>query len=149
MVDDHVGHHLDVLGERADVVPRSQTFIYLGVVDGVEACIAAVDRVKEGQEVDAAKNTMKRPLQQCIQLRKSTTGQAVYIGHELNLVLHALPSRAGVLINNTATAATASKHPARRMTLSGRPPSTLSYSSGSVTIWINMGMTMKMLKMPM
>ena len=89
MVDDHVGHHLGARRERGDVVPRPQPRIDLRVVDRVEPGVGAVDRMEERQHVDAAERPCSGPSSRSLQLAERPAGQAIDVGDQLRLVLHA------------------------------------------------------------
>ena len=92
MIDDHVGHHLGARRERRHVVPRSQPRIDLRVIDRVEPGVSAVDRMEERQQVDATEQSLQRPLEQMLELAERPAGQAIDVGDELRLVLHARQS---------------------------------------------------------
>ena len=129
VVDDHVGHHVDVAGERLDVRPVAQPRVDAGVVGGVESGVGAVDRIEEGQQVHAAEHAVQRAGKQRLQVSQRAAAEAVNVGDQLNLVLHdgAVATSAGRAwrTNSTATAAHNSSAPARRITLRGSPPSRL------------------------
>ena len=44
MVDDQVGQYFRAIAQGAHIVPRTQAWVDLGVVDGIEAGIGAVYR---------------------------------------------------------------------------------------------------------
>ena len=81
--------------QRAHVAPVAQARVDLGVVDGVEAGVGAVDGVEEGQQVHAAEHA--RPAgrrSSALQVGQAAAAQAVDVGDELDLVLHAMRSAA-------------------------------------------------------
>ena len=49
MVDDEIGHDLEVLPEGTDLGPAPEPGIDLGVIDRVETRIRAIDRREERQ----------------------------------------------------------------------------------------------------
>jgi hypothetical protein len=64
MVDDEIGHDVRFGGERHDVVPVAEARVDARVVARIEACIGAVDRVEEGQDVNAGEEAAERPPEQ-------------------------------------------------------------------------------------
>ena len=64
MIYDQIGHQIRALGQRAHVVPRTQPWINLGVIDWIEARIGAVRLPKEGQQMDAAEKSSKWSVRQ-------------------------------------------------------------------------------------
>ena len=54
MVDDEVGHDVDVRSERRDVAPVAEPRVDARVVARIEPRIGGVDRVEERQHVNAA-----------------------------------------------------------------------------------------------
>ena len=72
MVDDQIGHEICALGQRAHVVPRAQPWIDLSVIDWIEARIGAIDRPKEGQQMNAAEQSSQWPVtEQRLKLAKA------------------------------------------------------------------------------
>jgi hypothetical protein len=114
-----------VFCEGLDVGPGAQARVDLRVVDRVETGVGAVDRVEERQQVHTAEDAGQRAVarEQRRHFAQAAAAQAIDVGDELNLILHAFSS--AVRTNNTHTAATMSKVPASRITLAGLPPSRL------------------------
>ena len=79
MIHDQVGHDAGVRRERRDVSPGAETVIDLCMVGRIEACIGAIDRMKERQHVDAAEQAVQRPVEQLAQMLKGAARQAVDI----------------------------------------------------------------------
>ena len=76
-------------GHGAHVVPRAQLWIYLGVIDWIEAGIGAIDRPKEGQQMNAAEQSSQRPvIEQRLKLAKAAARKTIDVSDELDLVLH-------------------------------------------------------------
>ena len=90
VVDDHIGHDLQLRGECCDVAPLAQSRIDLGVVDRIEARIGAVDRQVERQQMNATKNAGQQAAgtEQLGQLVQRSTAESVDVGDELDGVVH-------------------------------------------------------------
>ena len=82
MVDDEVGHHRALVSEASDVAPRADAGIDSSVIDRVEAGVGTVDRIEEGQDVDAAEHAVQRPVEQ-IRERREIRRQSIGVGDEL------------------------------------------------------------------
>src|SRR5580692_10899865 len=54
VIDDEIGHDLDVAAERTNVIPGAESGVDLRVIDRIEAGIGAVDRPEERQQMHAA-----------------------------------------------------------------------------------------------
>jgi len=67
MIDDHVGHQIPALAQRAHLVPGPKPGIRLRVVDRIEARIGAVDRPVKGQKMRAAEQPLERSLEQILE----------------------------------------------------------------------------------
>ena len=92
-----------LFGKGRDVVPRSQPRIHLGVIDGVEAGIGAVDWMEERQHVDAAERARQRPVEQALKIVERAAGQPIDVRDELGLILH----QSGIAPDTRATIAPA------------------------------------------
>ena len=62
MIHNQIGHQIRALGQRAYFVPRAQPGIDLSVIDWIEARIGAIDRPKEGQQMNAAEQSSQWPV---------------------------------------------------------------------------------------
>ena len=93
VVDDHVGHHVSAGRKRRDVVPRPETSIDLRVVDRIEACVGAVDRMEDGKHVDAAEDVGERSVEQMPQISKRSAREAIDVRDQLCLILHGTAMR--------------------------------------------------------
>ena len=62
--------------------------IGLRVVDRIEAGVGAVDRPVERQQVRAAEQALERSIEQILEFAKSSAGEAVDVGDELDLISH-------------------------------------------------------------
>ena len=103
VIDDHVRHDVHAFGKGRDVVPRSQARIHLGVIDGVEAGIGAVDWMEERQHVDAPERARQRPVEQALKIVERAAGQPIDVRDELRLILH----QSGIAPGTLATIAPA------------------------------------------
>ena len=90
VVDDDVGHHVDVLRQFTDALPVAQTGIDLGVVNRVKTRVGPIDFVKERQQVNPAKNPLQGAAQEFAQFIQRLTAKTVDISDQLNLVFHFL-----------------------------------------------------------
>ena len=88
VVDDGVDHDVVGLGEFCDVVPAAETFVDLGVVDRVEACVGAVERGEERQDVNAVVHAIEASAQNVGHRLERAVAKAVGVGDELHLVFH-------------------------------------------------------------
>jgi hypothetical protein len=88
VVDDEIGHDGGSRREGLDVVPRAETGIDLRVVDRIESGVGSVDRMKEGEQVNAAERFFQRTLEERRQVAKPTTREPIHVGDELRLVDH-------------------------------------------------------------
>src|SRR6185369_9165517 len=95
VIDDHVGHDLDIGRQCTHVIPTTQTFVHLRMVYGIEARIRAVDGMKEGQQVHATEQSGQRAREQLPQTAQRAA-ETICVADQLNLVLHPgeLPSDA-------------------------------------------------------
>ena len=83
MVDDHIAHHVDLLRQRAQVLPVAQARVNLGVVDGVKTGVGAIDGIKKRQQVHATKHPGQRAGGVCKQrgqFTQTALSQAIDIG---------------------------------------------------------------------
>ncbi len=87
VIDDDVGHHVDLASDRAHVFPGAEALIHFGVIDRVEAGIRAVDRMKEREQVHPTEQPRKRSLQQLTE-PVQCAAESVGVRDELNLILH-------------------------------------------------------------
>ena len=88
MIDNQIGHHLDVGRERRDVGPRPDAGIDLAVIDWVEAGVRPVDRMKEGKDVHASEYLAQRSVQQLPKIAERATRKPIDVRDQLRLVLH-------------------------------------------------------------
>lgn len=76
------------LGELGDVIPVAKAGVDLGVVDRVEACVRAIERGEERQNVHALVYAVESRAQNVGHRSKIAVTQAIRIGDQLNFVLH-------------------------------------------------------------
>ena len=76
------------LGELGDVIPVTEAGVDLGVVDRVEACVRAIERGEERQNVHALVHAVESRAQNVGHRSKVAVTQAIRIGDQLNFVLH-------------------------------------------------------------
>ena len=60
----------------------------LGSLDGIETGIGAIDRPEEGQQVNAAEQSVERSVQQNLKLMQAAAGEAIDVSNQLDLILH-------------------------------------------------------------
>ena len=72
MVDDQIGHDGRPRRERLDVGPGAETRIDLRVVDRIEARVGAVDRMEEGQQVNAGERVLERTVEEWQQVAETS-----------------------------------------------------------------------------
>ena len=58
------------------------------MIDRIETCVRAVDRIEERQEMHAAEKTVQRPREQRIKLDEPAAGQPIHVSDQLDLVMH-------------------------------------------------------------
>jgi hypothetical protein len=92
VIDDEIGHDLDVAAEGANVVPGTEPCINLRVIDGIEAGIGSVNWAEERQQMNAAKQSGERAIEKLMKFAQTAPGETIYIRSQLDLVPH-LPSR--------------------------------------------------------
>ncbi len=92
MIDDQIGYQVDILAQFLDVCPASKTGIDLRVINGIEAGICSMNRIIEGEKMDAAKQASQWTCKASVQRLDVASAQAIYISNELHLVLHAVGS---------------------------------------------------------
>ena len=88
VIDNQIGHHVDVGRERRDVGPRADAAIDLAVIDRVEAGIRPVDRMKEGEDVHAPEHLAQRSVQQLPKIAERAARKSIDVRDQLRLVLH-------------------------------------------------------------
>ena len=88
VVDDGVDHDVVGLGKLGDVVPAAETLVDLGVVDRVEACVGAVERGEERQDVNAVVHAVEAGAQNVGHRLDGAVAKAVGVSDELHLVFH-------------------------------------------------------------
>ena len=88
MVDDEVGDEVELVAEGLDFVPSTEAGVNLGMVDGIESSIGAVDGVEEGQQVHATEEVGERTVEEALEFFEAGSGEAIDVSNELNLILH-------------------------------------------------------------
>jgi hypothetical protein len=88
VIDDQICHDLDVLAERAHVVPSAEPRIDSGVIDWIEAGIGAVDRIKKWKQMHSAEYTFQLSLKEALKLPEPSFGKTVDVCDQLRLILH-------------------------------------------------------------
>ena len=88
MVDDGVDHDAVGLGKFGDIVPAAEARVDLGVVDGVEACIRAVEWSEERQDMHAVIHAVETGAQNVGHRAEGAVAEAIGVGDELHFVFH-------------------------------------------------------------
>lgn len=85
MIDDKVGHHVDIIAQFTHIVPVTQSWVNLPVVDRIETGISAINGIKEGKKVHSAEKRLEGAMQYIFQPAK-ISAHAIDIGDELDLI---------------------------------------------------------------
>ena len=88
VVDDGVDHDAVGLGKFGDIVPAAEARVDLGVVDGVEACIRAVEWSEERQDMHAVIHAVETGTQDVGHRAKSAIAETIGVSDELHSVFH-------------------------------------------------------------
>ena len=88
VVDDGVDHDAVGLGKFGDIVPAAEARVDLGVVDGVEACIRAVEWSEERQDMHAVIHAVETGAQDVGHRAEGAVAEAIGVGDELHFVFH-------------------------------------------------------------
>ena len=89
MIDDQIRHYWSSGRDRLHVGPGSESRIDPRVVDRIESRVGSVDRIEEGQQVNAGERAFEGAVQEWHQVGKRPTRQPIHIRDELRLVGHA------------------------------------------------------------
>ena len=87
VIDDQISHHVDHGAEFGHVGPRAESGVDAGVVDRVEAGVAAVDRHVERKDVHPAECPGERAAQGASKACE-VARQSVRVGDQLRLIAH-------------------------------------------------------------
>ena len=90
MVDDGVDHDAVGLGKFGDIVPAAEARVDLGVVDGVEACIRAVEWSENGRICTTSYTPSKRVRRMSVNRAEGAVAEAIGVGDELHFVFHGI-----------------------------------------------------------
>jgi hypothetical protein len=90
MIHDEVSHQVDVEPgtEGRDVHPATKSGVDSGVVNGVEAGVGAIDRVKKWQYVDPTEQPPEWALKQSVQGGETTATETIDVGNQLYMRTH-------------------------------------------------------------
>ena len=82
MVDDEIGHDLEVLPEGTDLGPAPEPGVDLGVIDRIETRIRAIDRREERQQMRTAERPAKRAAHDLTEADE-IAGETIDVGDQL------------------------------------------------------------------
>src|SRR4030095_4284740 len=85
---DQICHDLDVLAERAHVVPSAEPRIDSGVIDWIEARIGAIDGIKKREQMHSAEYTFQWSFKKALKFPEPSCGKTIDICDQLRLILH-------------------------------------------------------------
>src|SRR5690606_6485703 len=88
VIDDQVGGDVVGFTQRRDIAPRPDARVDRRMVNGVEAGVRAIYRIKEGQNVHTTHDAVERAVQHALKVVQMTAAQTVGIGDEVNAITH-------------------------------------------------------------
>ena len=100
MIDDQIRHYWSSGRERLHVGPGAEARIDPRVVDRIEARVGSVDRIEEGQQVNAGERVFEGAVQEWHQVGKRPTRQPIHVRDELRLVGHASGLSPGTAVSS-------------------------------------------------
>ena len=74
MIDNQIRHQILAAGKFAHIIPGTQSWIGLRVIDRIEACVGAVDRAVEGQQMRTPEQPPERSLEQVLERERTPGG---------------------------------------------------------------------------
>ena len=88
VIDDQICHDLDVLAERAHVVPGADPRIDSGVIDWIEAGIGAIDGIKKREQMHSPEYIFQWSLKELLKFPEPSSGKTVDVCDQLRLIVH-------------------------------------------------------------